>query len=533
MTTLFLTTALFNAVAREVPDAFRHLPLRCCSAARRSSRAGCATCCAPDRPRRLLHVYGPTEATTFATWHEVRAEVAERRDTIPIGRPIANTEVFVLRADCEPAAPGEPGEICIGGPGLALGYLGPPELTAERFVDARSRRSRRGALYRTGDRARWRDDGDDRVPRPRRPAGQDPRPPHRARRDRGRARAPAAGARGGGAGARRRPATRARSSRSSSAPTRRRRRRRTCGASCAATLPDYMLPGAIVWLPALPLNANGKVDRRALPAPGDTARAARRACAVPPRDMFEQRARPHLGGAARTSRSIGVFDHFFEIGGHSLLAARLVDAIERETGLAVPLTALFADDTIAGLARVLRDGAPRRDAPIVAINGDGTRPPFVFLHGDFTGGRLLQPRARARARTRPADADRASARPRRRRRSPRRSRRWPPTASARCAMRPHGPYVLGGHCNGALVAFEMARQLLDQGESVPAVVMIEARAPCGGARTNSGERGAYVTIDAAGGARDARAARPPVRRGVALFAGDRPVRRPVRAPAMS
>ncbi|MBK6806136.1 MAG: hypothetical protein IPG84_15485 [Betaproteobacteria bacterium] len=97
------------------------------------------------------------------------------------------------------------------------------------------------------------------------------------------------------------------------------------------TLPDYMLPGAIVWLPALPLNANGKVDRRALPAPGENARP-NDGLRVPPRDMFE-------GVLARIweevlgTNDIGVLDHFFAIGGHSLLAARLVDAVERETGL--------------------------------------------------------------------------------------------------------------------------------------------------------------------------------------------------------
>jgi hypothetical protein len=83
---------------------------------------------------------------------------------------------------------------------------------------------------------------------------------------------------------------------------------------------------------------------------------------------------------------VGVFDHFFEIGGHSLLAVRLVDAIERETGYAVPLTSMFADDTIAGMARTMREEAPPEVAPILSMNAQGSRPPFVYLHGDFMGG---------------------------------------------------------------------------------------------------------------------------------------------------
>jgi thioesterase domain-containing protein len=237
-----------------------------------------------------------------------------------------------------------------------------------------------------------------------------------------------------------------------------------------------------------------------LPAPSD-ASAARPGVRVPPRDLFEgvlvriwERL---LGGAA-----VGVFDHFFEIGGHSLLAARLVDEIEHQTGLAAPLTALFIDDTIAGLARVLREGAPDLDAPILTIHADGRLPPFVFLHGDFTGGGFYS-RAFAYALgpeqpvliVHPHGLVGLSI---------------PETIEAMAAdriralraIRPHGPYVLGGHCNGAFVAFEMARQLIELGEQVPRVVVIEARAPVGGsAAVQPGFSEAYVTFDRRGGAR--------------------------------
>ena len=492
VTTLFLTTALFNAVAREVPDAFAGCRQVLFGGeaveprwVRDVLRAG--------PPARLLHVYGPTEATTFATWHQVRAEDADR-STIPIGRPIANTEVLILDAEREPVPVGVPGEIHIGGPGLARGYLGLPELTAERFVPHPFDADPAARLYRTGDRARHRADGAieflGRVDRQVKIRG------HRielAEIEGALSRLPfvreaVVHVRGGTSDTRRIVAWVVPTDADGPPPS-------TLRKDLRRSLPDYMLPAATVWLPALPLNANGKVDPLALPEPGDTARPAA-GVAVPPRDMFEGvlvRIWEDLLGIT----GIGVFDHFFEIGGHSLLAARLVDTIELETGLSVPLTALFADDTIDGLARALRDGAPDANAPIVAINAQGTRPPFVFLHGDFQAGGFY---SRALARSLGPDQPTLIVHP-----HGLVGDTIPETIEAMAAdrlralqaIRPAGPYVIGGHCNGALVAFEMARQLISRGESVPAVVLIEARAPSlVGLPPDAA--GTYVKLDAAG-----------------------------------
>ena len=176
-------------------------------------------------------------------------------------------------------------------------------------------------------------------------------------------------------------------------------------------------------------------------------------------------------------RGVGVYDHLFEIGGHSLLAARLVDEIERRTGTALPLGALFHDDTIAGIAKALREVRPDDDAKVVAIHRDGARPPFVFLHGDFAGGGFYS-RALAQALgtdqptliVHPHGIDDGAI---------------PETIEAMAAdrlaelraLRPRGPYVVGGHCSGAVVAFEMARGLVAQGEDVLAVVVVEAPPP--------------------------------------------------------
>ncbi|MGW2649301.1 amino acid adenylation domain-containing protein [Streptomyces sp. NPDC001393] len=156
ITVIFLTTALFNLIARERPAAFAPL----------GTVLFGGEACDPRRvrevfaagaPERLLHVYGPTETTTFATWHQV-TEPAEGDRTIPIGRPIGATTAVVVDADDTPVAPGGTGELLLGGPGVAAGYLHRPELTAQRFVEDRFTGTD-GPLYRTGDLVRLGEDG--------------------------------------------------------------------------------------------------------------------------------------------------------------------------------------------------------------------------------------------------------------------------------------------------------------------------------------------------------------------------------------
>jgi amino acid adenylation domain-containing protein len=493
---LFLTTALFNSVASDVPGAFA--ACRCVlfgGEAVEPERV--AAVVHAGSPQHLIHVYGPTETTTFATWHEVR-DVPPNAATVPIGLPLANTDVHVLRSDFEPAAPGEPGEICIAGLGLALGYLNAPEHAADRFVE-RSVASRPvGRLYRSGDRGRRRGDGSieflGRRDRQVKIRG------HRIELEEVEAtislmpqvRAAAVAVEGDTAETRKLVAYLVSSAPSGPPPA-------NLYSELRLRLPEYMLPSQITWLPALPLNASSKLDRGALRPIGEPA-TPKSSARVPPRDMFEH-VLARIWQNLLQVEEIGVFDRFFDNGGESLSAVRLVNAIERETGLAAPLTALFVDDTIAGLARVLRDGAPDLEAPIVSIQDDGGLPPFVFLHGDFTGGGFYS-RALAHALGReqpvlivhphglvdPAIPETIEA-----------------MAAERVAalreLRPRGPYLLGGHCNGALVAYEMARQLIGQGESVPAVVIIEARAPGGQQVDASAGSGVYMTLEPGGGVR--------------------------------
>ena len=349
VTALFLTTALFNIVAGEVPDAFRACRYVLFGGeAVEPSRVAAVIRAGP--PQHLLHVYGPTEATTFATWHEVR-DVAPNAVTIPIGRPLANTEAFLLRPDFELAAPGEPGEICIGGPALALGYLNPSAQSADRFVERAIAHLPPRRLYRSGDLGRLRDDGAieflGRRDRQVKIRG------HRIELEEIEAvitrlpqvRAAAVAVRGDSSETRQLVAYVVSAAASGPPPA-------NLWRDLRPILPEYMLPASIVWLPSLPLNASGKIDRRALPAVREPG-APRAGVRVAPRDMFEQ-VLVRIWEKLLDVQEVGVFDRFFEIGGHSLLAARLVDEIERETGPRGPPH---------GAVRRRHDRRPRARAP--------------------------------------------------------------------------------------------------------------------------------------------------------------------------
>jgi amino acid adenylation domain-containing protein len=472
VTALFVTTALFNAVAREIPEAFG-----ACDSVLFGGEAAeprwVAAVLRSRPPRRLVHVYGPTETTTFATWHEVRS-VDERASTVPIGRAIAQAEVFVLRDDGEPCAPGEPGEIVIGGQGVALGYLGAAERDAARFVVAPVGELPPRRLFRTGDRARRRDDGA--IEFLGRDDGQVKVRGHRielAEIEAAIARVPGvrdvvALVQGDSSDTRSIVAYVVPADPKAAPPEGLRRALRR-------VLPPYMLPADVAWIPALPLNANGKVDRNALPSV-DRTKLENAGVRIEPRDALEADLARHWQVALGT-RDFGVLDHFFDLGGHSLLAARLVDGYERETGIRIPLTAMFVDDTIAGLAKAIREGSLADHTEVLALNERGSRVPLVYVHGDFYGGgfhshvlaRLLGPDQPVYL-VHPHGLDHGTV---------------PPTIEdmaderlvALRALRPHGPYVVGGHCNGAYVAFELARRLLAEGEAVPAVIVVDAAPP--------------------------------------------------------
>ena len=467
---IFVTTALFNSIARDAPDAFASCgTVLFGGEAVEPARVGDVL--RAGAPRRLVHVYGPTETTTFATWHEVRS-VAPAAARVPIGRAIANAEAFVLRSDGEPAAPGEPGEIVIGGCGVARGYLGDGDAAA-RFIEAGVGGLPPRRLYRTGDRGRLTDAGD--IEFLGRVDGQVKLRGNRielAEIEAALARVPgvreaAVVLRGETSDTRRLVAYAVPSDPKVPPPAGWRR-------ELARWLPAVMLPSALVWLPSLPLNANGKLDRRALA--GEDHGAQQAGVHIAPRDTLEGMF-ADLWARLLGVDAVSVHDSFFDIGGHSLLAARLVDEIEREIGITVPLTALFVDDTIAGLARSIREGQLASNVVVVPLHERGSRLPLVYLHGDYFGGGF---HSQALARWLGPDQPVYVVHPHGVAGGP-----IPATIEAMAAerlqalreLRPHGPYVIGGHCNGAYVAFELARRLIAEGEAVPAVIIVDAAAP--------------------------------------------------------
>jgi amino acid adenylation domain-containing protein len=465
VTTLFLTTSLFNETARVAPAAFR--------GAREVLFGGEAADPAAVRrviehgpPRRLLNAYGPTETTTFAAWHEI-VSVPPDAITIPIGRPIRNTELYVLDRHRAPVPVGVTGELYIGGPGLARGYHHRPGPTAERFVahpfspDAR--------LFRTGDRARYRADGTiefvGRADRQVKIRGYRIEPGEVE---------VALG---------RHPDIRAAVVEVQEHPTTGRSLvaymvtatgeappADDLRAFLGATLPGYMVPSAFVPLAALPLTPNGKLDRAALPAATATARKV----PAEPRSVLEHQL-VRIWEELLDVRPIGIRDDFFALGGHSLLAVRLIDSVAETCGRRLPITVLFEGATIEHLARALlqEESAIFRDR-LTALHAAGARPPLFFVHGDFLGGGFY---VRELARQLGPDQPFYAVHPHGLDGSP-----VPESIEAMAAahlelvrsVRPDGPLVLAGHCNGGLVAFEMARQLRAQGAAVPLVILIDA-----------------------------------------------------------
>jgi len=365
LTTLFLTTALFNLVARAEPAAFAPLA-HLLFGGEAVDPAAVRRVLAAGAPRRLLHVYGPTESTTFATWHRVD-EVPGHAATVPIGRALAHTTAHVLDAGMRPAADGE---LCLGGDGLAHGYVGRPGLTAERFVPDPFSPVPGGRLYRTGDLVRldgrgelefvgrmdaqvklrgWRvEPGEVEAALRGHPAVADALALVRED-DPGEPRLVAYAVPRHGSSFDGTPVDGTTVDGATGAALR---------AWLAERLPEYLVPAAVVPLEAFPLNPNGKVDRGALPVPAFGARAE----GVAPRTETEVALAAVWAEVLRVDRVYGD-DAFFDLGGQSLLAAQVTARVRDRLGVELPLRRVFEEPTLAALAAAVdaeRDAAHLR-----------------------------------------------------------------------------------------------------------------------------------------------------------------------------
>jgi amino acid adenylation domain-containing protein len=412
----------------------------------------------------LWNMYGPTETTIWSTVAPVRPG-----EPLTIGRPIGNTTLFILDSRLQPLPAGVAGELHIGGDGVARGYRNRPDLTAERFV---ANPFGPGRLYKTGDLARYRRDGTVEY------LG---RLDHQVKirgfrielgeietllsRNDGVAGAVCV-ARDDGGG----PELVAYFVPSgvpvSSAGLRR---------YLSEHLPSYMVPSAIVSLADFPLTPNGKIDRKALPAP--TRERMAEEAVVPPRTELERRLAEIWERVLGVS-PIGVTDNFFDLGTTSIVAAQLFARIEHELGEALPLGAVFRAPTIETLADLIesREGGSRRTS-LVPIQPHGTRPPVFCVHGGAGTILHLEPLARRLGEDQPFYALQArglyGGAP------PLRTVEEMAThyLSEIRQVQAEGPYAFAGYCFGALVAFEMAQRVLAEGEEVRLLASFNGPSP--------------------------------------------------------
>jgi acyl-coenzyme A synthetase/AMP-(fatty) acid ligase len=346
VSTLWLTASLFNAIVDEAPQILSGVrQLLTGGEALSPTHVRAALKCLPDV--QLINGYGPTESTTFACCYRIPNSLEQTRLSIPIGRPIANTRVYILDRYGQPVPVGVTGELYLGGAGLARAYLNRPELTAERFVPDPFATEPGARMYRTGDLARYLADGnieylgriDDQVKI--RGYRIEPGEIETVLAEHPAVRQAVVLAREDTPGDKRLVAyvVPAEASVPSTEALRAHLRER---------LPDYMRPGAYVLLEHLPLTANGKIDRKALPVPeygsdraGDTY--------VPPRNSLEEVVTEVWQDVLKVER-VGVHDNFFELGGHSLLATQVLARLAKLLKVELPLRGLFEAPTIAELA---------------------------------------------------------------------------------------------------------------------------------------------------------------------------------------
>jgi amino acid adenylation domain-containing protein len=425
-----------------------------------------------ERVSSVWNLYGPTETTIWST----ACRIASGDNPITVGRPIANTQLYILDQRLEPVAIGMTGELYIGGDGVARGYLRRPDLTAEKFIPNPIRPEDR--LYRTGDLARYRPDGEieclGRIDNQVKLRGfrielgeiESVLGQHRGVREN------VVVVREDVPGDKQLVAYVVAS------------QVQPAGADALQDflkqkLPEYMLPSRFVFLEALPLTPNAKVDRRALPEPGQLEFTPVQKY-IGARDVLEARL-VKIWESVLNIRPVGVQENFFELGGQSLLAAKLVNRIEQAFGKELSIAEIFEGPTIKQQAAMLRNAnsvrAPSKMTPLqpvgrqplfcVALDGGL---PFCHLAWRLGAGQPLLhiglTLSETRRLSRPYRMEEIATR----------------LVSKVCELQPNGPYYVGGVCAGGLMAYEIACQLTAQGREVGLLALFEPQPPADGDR---------------------------------------------------
>jgi amino acid adenylation domain-containing protein len=470
ITILWLTAALFNSIIDSDPQALSGIQqLLIGGEALSVTHVQKALEALPSTT--IINGYGPTESTTFTCCYPLPRQLEKTIESIPIGRPISNTQIYILDQYLKPVPLGVPGELHIGGDGLAQGYLNRPELTQEKFIPNPFNNSK---LYKTGDKARYLPDGNieflGRIDNQIKIRG--------FRIELGEIEAVLS-------------------------------QHEQVQASCVIVredtpgdkrlvayivpqpevtltasnlrqfltnkLPKYMIPNAFVLLESLPLTANGKVDRRALKPPSNSSELD---TFIEARNQLELQLIQIWSKVLKVNK-IGVQDNFFELGGHSLLASYLMTQIKQQFDKEIPLVTFFQNPTIEQLATIIQTDSNADNASpscLVAIQPQGSKSPFFCVPG--AGGRpfYFYHLGRCLGEDQPFYSfennlyqefgtitkieEIASI-----------------YIKAMQVIQPRGSYFLGGHSYGGNVAFEMAQQLSKQGEEVALLAIVDSSAP--------------------------------------------------------
>jgi aspartate racemase len=468
---LWLTSSLFNSVMDHNPRALREVKqLLIGGEALSAAHVRYAVDALPET--QIINGYGPTEGTTFTCCYPIPPLSVANATSIPIGKPISNTRVYILGPHQQPVPVGVAGELYIGGDGLARGYLNEPQLTAERFIPDPFSDDPSDRLYRSGDIARYRADGnieflgraDDQV----KIRG------HRIEPGEVEAALKMLPVVGNAAvvvneevsGNKRLVAywVPAEARKDGSEDVMRTALRRV--------LPEYMIPAVFMKVQAIPLTANGKVDRRRLPIPEAPDRNLTHGFKRPKDEVESRLLRIWEGVLGR--EGISVDDDFFDMGGHSLLAVRLMDRVEREMGRRLPLSALFQASTVERMAALLmKEGSKTSWECLIPIEPRGSRPPLFCIHG--VGGTLLRlgELARLLGEDQPVYGVEARGLDGKKRPLDRIEEMAALYIREIRSLQPEGPYYLCGLSFGGVVAFEMAQQLLPEGQKVGLLALFD------------------------------------------------------------
>ncbi|BAY23194.1 amino acid adenylation [Calothrix sp. NIES-2100] len=435
---------------------------------------------------RIINEYGPTETVVGCCVYEVD-EQTSLSGAILIGRPIANTQLYLLDDNQKLLPIGVPGELYIGGAGVARGYLNRPELTQQRFIPNPFSDEPNSRLYKTGDLARYLPDGNieylGRIDHQVKIRGfrieleeiesllaQHPL-----------VNAVTAIAREDQPGDKRlvgyivpkQPA-----------PTSSELRQ-----FLQSKLPEYMIPSAFVMLEVIPLTTHGKVDRQALPQPDTSRLDELKVEFIAPRDRLELKL-ANIWENLLNVHPVGINDSFFELGGHSLLAVRLMAHINQEFGKNLALATLFQNPTIEKLANLLRQASEISSwSPLVEIQTGNSQYPFFCLPGGGGNVLYLHDLARDLGENQTFYGLQAPGL---------NGESAPLTTVEEMAayyipaiqtVQPEGPYFLGGHSFGGIVAYEIAQQLVKSGHEVALVAILDAPAPV------ASDKPIYIDVD--------------------------------------